>query len=92
MPCRSCGGGPISTMRLLCPLSEPARRAMAAWANDMTDNGDTGWTDWSAQLQDVRRRGAVLPVLNRQRWRRAQYDRGNQLRGRGFSCARKETI
>ncbi len=44
----------------VAPLSAPARRAMAAWADDMTENGDTGWTDWSAQLQDVRRRGAAL--------------------------------
>ncbi|HVU90298.1 MAG TPA: aminotransferase class V-fold PLP-dependent enzyme, partial [Pirellulales bacterium] len=44
----------------VAPLSEPARAAITAWADDMTENGDTGWTDWSAQLQEVRRRGAAL--------------------------------
>jgi cysteine desulfurase/selenocysteine lyase len=44
----------------VAPLSEPARAAMAAWAQDMTDNGDTYWLKWAAQLEDVRRRGAAL--------------------------------
>ena len=44
----------------VAPLSEPARAAMAGWAEDMADNGDTGWTDWAARLEDVRRLGAAL--------------------------------
>jgi selenocysteine lyase/cysteine desulfurase len=48
----------------VAPLSEPARAATAGWAQDMADNGDTGWTDWAAKLEDVRQRGAALIGAN----------------------------
>ncbi len=44
----------------VAPLSDPARAAMISWADDMTENGDTGWRDWSAHLQELRCRGAAL--------------------------------
>jgi len=44
----------------VAPLSEPARAAMAAWGQDMTDNGDTGWLDWSAQMHGTRQLGSEL--------------------------------
>ena len=44
----------------VAPLSEPARAAMAAWGQDMTDNGDTGWLDWSAQMHGARKLGSTL--------------------------------
>jgi cysteine desulfurase/selenocysteine lyase len=44
----------------VAPLSAPARAAIMAWADDMTENGDTGWNNWSSHLQEVRRRGAAL--------------------------------
>ncbi|HEY1601837.1 MAG TPA: aminotransferase class V-fold PLP-dependent enzyme [Pirellulales bacterium] len=44
----------------VAPLSEPAHLAITQWAQDMTDNGDTYWLKWAAQLEDIRRRGAAL--------------------------------
>jgi len=42
------------------PLSEPARAVMAAWALDMTENGDTNWPEWAARLDTIRGYGAQL--------------------------------
>jgi selenocysteine lyase/cysteine desulfurase len=33
---------------------------MRAWADDMVQNGDVDWSDWSAQVEQVRREGAQL--------------------------------
>jgi cysteine desulfurase/selenocysteine lyase len=42
------------------PLSEPARAVLAAWAADMTENGDTNWPTWAGKLETIRANGAQL--------------------------------
>lgn len=44
----------------VCPLPEPARAAIAAWADDVAANGTAHWLRYAAQLDGVRRRGAEL--------------------------------
>jgi len=69
------GDGPWGTFRSLmpvaqewayfdhaavAPLSEPARKAMADWANDVSRNGDVNWSRWSARIRGVRRSAATM--------------------------------
>lgn len=36
------------------PLPEPARAALAQWALDATENGDTAWPGWARQAEELR--------------------------------------
>jgi cysteine desulfurase/selenocysteine lyase len=42
------------------PLSEPARVVLAAWATDMTENGDVNWPHWAGKLETIRGNCASL--------------------------------
>jgi len=44
----------------VAPLSGPAQRAMAEWAEDFATNGDAFYPPWAARIEDTRRRAAAL--------------------------------
>jgi len=44
----------------VAPLSGPAHQALCSWADDMVQNGDVDWSDWSARIEQVRWQGAKL--------------------------------
>ena len=44
----------------VAPLSGRARRALAGWAADLTENGDVHESDWLRRVEDVRRRAGQL--------------------------------
>lgn len=44
----------------VAPLSGPAAKAMQEWIGDLTENGDVGWSQWEAHVEEVRRKGATL--------------------------------
>ncbi len=44
----------------VAPLSEPARTALMAWADDLVASGDANWARWAEQLEQVRQHGAAL--------------------------------
>lgn len=44
----------------VAPISGPAQRALAEWANDLAENGCADWPRWARQLEQVRQSGARL--------------------------------
>jgi cysteine desulfurase/selenocysteine lyase len=44
----------------VAPWSRPARRALDAWADDLTHNGDVRHGDWMRQVEEARTRAARL--------------------------------
>lgn len=44
----------------VAPLTEPARKVLAEWADDVAANGDAYWPRWAERLEHLRRRGAEL--------------------------------
>ncbi|MEX2118402.1 MAG: aminotransferase class V-fold PLP-dependent enzyme [Pirellulales bacterium] len=44
----------------VAPISGPARDVMAAWANDLAENGAANSAAWGRRLEETRRRGASL--------------------------------
>ncbi len=44
----------------VAPLSQPAAEAMAQWLAQATEEGDTVWLDWAAQLTTCRKSAAEL--------------------------------
>lgn len=44
----------------VAPLPDPAREAIAGWAEQANADGDFPWPTWSARLEEIRRRAAEL--------------------------------
>ncbi|MHB1033839.1 MAG: aminotransferase class V-fold PLP-dependent enzyme [Pirellulales bacterium] len=44
----------------VAPLSGPARRALAAWAEEAAEEGDVHWPQWSSRVEKARELGARL--------------------------------
>jgi cysteine desulfurase / selenocysteine lyase len=44
----------------VAPLCDPAREAISKWANEATEEGDTSWLRWSAEVEKTRSAAASL--------------------------------
>jgi len=44
----------------VAPLSGPAADVLIGWTRDSADNGDTAWSAWNDQVEEVRTLAARL--------------------------------